>query len=204
MKNFSNTLVPPLLLLLAVMVAAAAAIKFTDDRARDAARHLTAQQTQLREAQSRVQKSGAEKEMIARYLPDYRNLATLGFAGDEKRINWLDALRNANQKGALFGINYEIAAQQPYPYAAALAPGQMNVMQSIMKLRFPLLHEEDLPKFLQYLAEQNAGVFIVDQCTVRRTATGAIQTTRFQPNMNAECQLAWITARPAGGAEAPQ
>ena len=201
MKNLSHSLMLPLLLLLAVIGVAAAAVKFTDDQARDAARKLAAQQTQLRDAQSRVQKSGTEKEMIARYLPDYRKLDALGFTGDERRINWLDAMRNANQKGALFGINYEIAAQQPYPHAAALAPGQMQVMQSIMKLRFPMLHEEDLPKFLAYLGEQNAGVFIVDQCTVRRAASGVIQTSRFQPNMAAECQLAWITARPATGVE---
>ena len=196
----------PLLVLLAVIAAAVAAIKFTDDQARDARTRLTAQQTQLREAQTRMQKSGSEKELIARYLPDYSKLAALGFVGEERRINWLDALRNANQKGAMFGINYDISVQQAYPHAAALAPGQpgqMSVMQSVMKLRFPMLHEEDLPKFLEYLAEQNAGVFIVDQCTVRRgaNATGAIQATRFQPNMAAECQLAWLTARPNAATE---
>ncbi len=196
----------PLLALLAVIAAAVAAIKFTDDQARDARTRLTAQQTQLREAQTRMQKSGSEKELIARYLPDYSKLAALGFVGEERRINWLDALRNANQKGAMFGINYDISVQQAYPHAAALAPGQpgqMSVMQSVMKLRFPMLHEEDLPKFLEYLAEQNAGVFIVDQCTVRRgaNATGAIQATRFQPNMAAECQLAWLTARPNAATE---
>ena len=196
----------PLLALLAVIAAAVAAIKFTDDQARDARTRLTAQQTQLREAQTRMQKSGSEKELIARYLPDYSKLAALGFVGEERRINWLDALRNANQKGAMFGINYDISVQQAYPHAAALAPGQpgqMSVMQSVMKLRFPMLHEEDLPKFLEYLAEQNAGVSIVDQCTVRRgaNATGAIQATRFQPNMAAECQLAWLTARPNAATE---
>ena len=200
MNKFAQSLILPILLLLAVIAAAAAAVKLTDDQARDARNKLSAQQTQLRDAQNRVQKSGAEKEMIARYLPDYQKLGALGFVGEEQRINWLDALRNANQKGAMFGINYDIAARQPYPHAAALAPGQMNIMQSMMKLRFPMLHEEDLPKFFEYLSEQNAGVFIVDQCTVRRAAS--TQSTRFQPNMNAECQLAWITAQPAPTAEA--
>ena len=203
MKKFPSALMLPLLVLLAVIVAAVAAIKFTDDQARDARARLSTQQTQLREAQTRVQKSGSEKELIARYLPDYSKLAALGFVGEERRINWLDALRNANQKGAMFGINYDISVQQAYPHAAALAPGQLSVMQSVMKLRFPMLHEEDLPKFLEYLAEQNAGVFIVDQCTVRRgaNATATIQATRFQPNMAAECQLAWLTARPSAAAE---
>jgi hypothetical protein len=199
MKRLSSTLTLPLLLLLTVLAATVAAVKFTGDQAQAAQGKLTTQQKQMRDAEARVQKSGAEKELIARYLPDYQKLGATGFIGEENRINWLDALRNANQKGGLFGINYEISAQQAYPHTALLAPGQIKVMQSVMKLRLPLLHEEDLQKFLHHVAEQNAGVFVVDQCTVRRASSA--QTTRFQPNMTAECQLAWITAQPAIVAE---
>ncbi len=199
MKNFPKALLLPLSVLISVIAVAVSAVVFTSEQTRTAQRKLAAQQTQIREAQTRVQKSGSEKEVIARYLPDYKKLGTLGFVGDERRINWLDALRNANQKVEMFGINYDVSAQQPYPHAAAFAPGQMNLMQSLMKLRFQLLHEEDLPKFLDYLSEQNAGVFVVNQCSVRRATT--TQTTRFQPNMAAECQLAWITAQPSASAE---
>ncbi len=202
MKRLSHSLILPSLMLLAVIVATAWAIKFSSDQSGAAQRKLTAQQALLREAQSRVQKSGAEKELIARYLPDYQKLGALGFVGEEQRINWLDALRNANQISALFGINYDIAVRQAYTHAALLAPGQMNVMQSVMKLRVSLLHEEDLPRFLDVLAAQKVGVFLVDQCTLRRTAS--IQFARFQPNMNAECQLAWITAQPAAPAMPPE
>lgn len=195
MKNLRETLVLPIVLLAVVIAAAAAAIKLTQNQVRAADARLATQQKQLKDAQSRVQKSGTEKEMIVRYLPDYRKLDELGFVGAERRIQWLDALRNANQKGAMFGITYDIAAQQAYPHAASFSPGQISVRQSVMKLRFPMLHEDDLPVFLQNLAEQNAGVFIIDQCTVRRA--GAPQVARFQPNMNAECQLAWLTAQPA-------
>lgn len=195
MKDFFKGLALPLLLLLVAVGATIAGVKYTGDQAGTARQKLTTQQAQMREAISRVQKSGAEKELIARYLPDYRKLAALGFVGDEQRINWLDALRNANQDGALFGISYDIAARQAYPYAALFSPGQMNLMQSVMKLRFPMLHEEDLPRLIESLRAQNAGVFFVDQCTLRRAAN--TQTTRFAPNMTAECQLAWITAQPA-------
>jgi hypothetical protein len=198
-KRLSNTLALPLLLLLAVLAAVTATVKFTDDQAQVAQNKLATQHTQMRDAEARVQKSGSEKELIVRYLPDYKKLQALGFVGDEQRINWLDALRNANQKGGLFGINYDISARQAYPRAALLAPGQLLITQSLMKLRLPLLHEGDLQTFLQHVAEENAGVFMVDQCTVRRAST--TQTARFQPNMTVECQLAWITAQAAAIAE---
>lgn len=192
MNRAPPTLMLPLLVLLVTLTAAVAAVKFSGDRAEQARHEYEAQRAQMREAQARVQKSGAERDLIVRYLPDYRRLDVLGFVGDEQRINWLDALRTANQKGGLFGINYEIGARKPYPNAATLNPGGINVMQSLMKVRFSMLHEEDLPNFLANLAQQNAGVFLVNQCTIRRS--GQTQTTRYLPNMNAECELAWITA----------
>jgi hypothetical protein len=194
MKPLRNSLMLPLLVLLATLAAAIAPVKFTVDSVDGARRNLDTQRAQLREAQTRVQKSGTEKDLIARYLPNYQKLDALGFVGDEQRINWLDALRNVNQKGGLFGINYDIAAKIPYPHAAALGASQINLSQSVMKLRFQMLHEGDLPKFFEYLAEQNAGVFIVNHCSVRRA--GAAPAARFQPNMSAECELAWITAQP--------
>ena len=115
-------------------------------------------------------------------------------SGEEQRINWLDALRSANQKVGLFGVNYDISARQSHPNAGLWNPGQMRVLQSVMKLRLPLLHEEDLLNFMEALREQNAGVFLIDQCAIRRASSA--QTTRYQPNMTAECQLSWLTTQP--------
>lgn len=199
MKALFNGLTIPLLILLATLAAAVALAKFTSDSVAFAQRNLDTQRAQLRDAQTRVQKSGTEKDLIARYLPNYQKLDALGFIGDEQRINWLDALRNVNHKGSLFGINYDIAAKKAYPNAAALGAGQLNLSQSVMKLRFQMLHEGDLPKFFEYLAEQNAGVFIVNQCNVRRTSVAP--PPRFQPNMSAECELAWLTAQPPSATE---
>ncbi len=194
MKRLSNSLLLPFLVLLAALAAALAVVKTTAGSVAAAQRRFDAQHAQLIAAQTRVQKSGTEKELIARYLPNYQKLDALGFVGEDQRINWLDALRNVNQKGGLFGISYDITPKKAYPYAAALGGSQLNLSQSVMKLRFQMLHEGDLQKFFEYLAEQNAGVFIVNQCSVRRASITPV--ARFQPNMNAECELAWITAQP--------
>jgi len=194
MTAAKTTLTVPLIVFAAVLLAMVAAVKFSSDKALDAQRLFSTQEAQLRDASLRVQKSGSEKELIVRYLPGYQQLAALGFVGDEQRINWLDALRVANQKGELFGIDYDISPRRRYPLAAALSPGQMNIMQSMMKIRLQLLHEGDLARFLELLSNQRTGLFLVDQCTLRRSAPTL--TMRFQPNLAAECQLSWITARP--------
>jgi len=195
MTPHQPTLTVPLLILISVLLAAIGLVKFTMDQVDAAQQKFSAQQAQLRTAQTRVRESGMEKELIIRYLPGYRQLAASGFVGEENRINWLDALRVVNQKGDLFGVDYDISPRRPYPLASTLAPGQMNVMQSMMKLRFQMLHEEDLPRFFELLSQQNAGLFMLDQCTVRRTAS--TPSIRFQPHLTAECQLSWITTQPA-------
>lgn len=183
----------PLLVLLAVALAAAAAIYYTDQMTTVARRQLAQQQSQLNDARTRLQKSGDEKSIIESHLDRFRQLQRTGFVGEEQRIDWLDGLRLSNQQADLFGVDYQIDAQKPYPYSADFSPGQISLNQSVMKLRFRLLHEEDLMRFLGALTRQGAGVFTVDQCTMRRVDTGGV--IRFQPNVAAECELAWITAR---------
>jgi hypothetical protein len=186
----------PMLALLVVALAAWAAISYTGGLLAQAEQRLVQQESQLRHARERLYRSGEERALIARYLGPYRDLQRAGFIGDEQRIHWLDALRMANQRAQLFGIDYQIGPQQPYPYASELNAGQIALSQSIMKLRMRLLHEGDLPRFFSALEEARAGIFLTEACTIRRIDhQGAI---RYQPNLVAECELAWITARPTG------
>lgn len=190
-----NALRGPLLLLVLMIAAAAGAIYYTHLLHQQAQTALVRQQNQLREAQTRMQRSGDEKSIIIQYVDQYRQLQQSGFIGDEQRINWLDALRIANERTDLFGVNYEIGVQQAYAFAASLNPGQIALRQSVMKLDFRLLHELDLLRFLDALRAQGTGLFHLDQCLLRRTElSGAI---RYQPNITAKCELAWLTATPA-------
>ena len=189
----------PLIVLLAVLVAGALAIYYSDRLKKAARQQLTQQQGLLKEARTRLQKSGEEKDIIVKYLDDFRRLESSGFIGEEQRINWLDGLRLANQQADLFGVDYQIGTQKPYPYAAEFNPGQIMLNQSLMKLNFRLLHEEDLMRFLAALARQGGGIFTVDQCVIKRLNTGGV--IRFQPNIGAECDLSWITAKVGANAD---
>jgi len=190
----------PLAILVAVLAAGAALIYFTHQRLQAAQIELAQAETQAKEARVRLQRSGEEKALIERYLGNYVALDQLGFVGDEKRINWVEGLRAANQDARLFGVEYQITPQQPYLFAAELNPGALVLSQSVMRVTFRLLHEEDLGRFLATLARQNVGVFTVNQCKLTRTETGS--AIRFQPNLRADCDLAWVTAKAPPLAEA--
>jgi hypothetical protein len=190
----------PLLALLVVLLAGALSIYYSDRLKAATRQQLAEQQKQLKEARTRLQKSGDEKDIIVSYLDAYRQLERAGFVGEERRINWLDGLRIANQQADLFGVEYQIGSQAPYAYAAAFNPGQITLNQSIMRLQFRLLHEADLMRFLTALSREGGGIFVVDQCNIRRLDTRGV--IRYQPNVTADCDLSWITARV--GAETDQ
>lgn len=184
----------PLAVLVTAISLVAAAVYYTDLLTKKAAAALAQQKSGFQTAQSRMRQSGDEKNTIVQYVDKYRNLEKTGFAGEEQRINWLDALRNANIRAELFGVNYQIGVQHPYPYANEFDAGSIALQESIMKLDMRLLHEDDLLRFLDELRAQQVGLFHVKECTLLRTDRS--ETLRNQPYLSAQCDLVWITARP--------
>lgn len=196
-----KTLHKPLAVLAAVLALGATLVWYTHQQLVAAKATAARAEATLREATLRLQRSGDEKGLIERHLGTYQALERAGFVGAEERINWVQALRDANQEAQLFGVEYQIAPQQPYPYAAEFNPGGLTLQQSVMKASFRLLHEGDLMRFLDALARQRAGLFTVNQCLLQRAGTST--AIRYQPNLRAECDLAWITARPAAPEKKP-
>jgi len=190
----------PLFALAGVALIGALAVYYSGRLMISARQQLAQQQVQLKDARTRLQKSGEEKNIIVRYIGGFRQLERTGFVGDEQRINWLDGLRLANQQADLFGVDYQIGAQKPYAFASEFSPGALALNESAMRVRFRLLHEGDLGRFFDALARQDTGIFTVDQCQLRRIDTGGV--IRYQPNVSAECDLSWITVSVgAGGAQ---
>lgn len=191
MKTLTNSLhklrVP--LAVLAFWLACGATAVILTDRNLDVARQRTEQhERQLRDARLRLQKSGEEKAVILRYLPEYQALQKQGFIGAEQRINWLDGLRTANSGTGLYGVEYQIGAQQPY--ANQTETSSLPFQQSLMKVKFRLLHEEDLMGFFSALNDQRVGTFALNECLIERMDAEAVMAN---PSLRAECELAWIT-----------
>ena len=100
-----QTLRNPLIALVLVAIVGAIAIYHTDRMKKAAAQQLSQQQALLKDARTRLQRSGEEKDIIVKYVDAFRQLQSDGFIGDEQRINWLDGLRLANQQADLFGVD---------------------------------------------------------------------------------------------------
>jgi hypothetical protein len=131
-----------------------------------------------------------EKLLIERYRDAYEKLRRGGAIGPEQRVNWLDALRAANQAVQTLGVDYQLSQQAVSPLK--IDSGGYKLLQTTMKVDIKLLQEEDLQNFLRELDAQQAGLYLLQSCTLSRSATSAF-SVRFEPKLGAQCELAWLS-----------
>ncbi len=203
MANDWRALRNAILTLAAILLLAIALVFFSHRELVQARTLLKNKEIILHEAQERLHKSGEEKDKILRYRAEFIALQQRGFIGEEQRINWVDALRGASLGLKMFGINYQIEAQQPYAAPVAPDAGSYRLRQSVMKINMGLLHEEDVLRFVNALAEQQSGVFTLRECSMQRQGSARIENVRVQPHLQADCSLAWLTISEANPGIAP-
>jgi len=153
---------------------------------------LKIQQSLLDTARQRYQSSGSEKDMITEYLPKYQNLINKGFVGEERRIEWVDALRAQHKEYKLFGIKYSISQQEDYKPSFVASLGSFVLHRSIMKLDLDMLHEGDILKLTESLAAKNITPFVLRDCEIMRLNSATI-FNQLIPNLHANCELDWLT-----------
>lgn len=189
----------PLLVLGIVIILSAVLIKYTSSRQTAVEAERLAHASALEDARSRFQRSGDERELILRYLPDYQKLQQSGFVGGERRIEWIEGLRASNKKAGLFGVMYQMDVRKPFPLLGEGNPIAPSLRHSPMKLSMGLVHEGDLMRFLQLLSTQPIGMFFLTGCTIDRPARADAPAPR-QANLGAQCDLSWLTVDTSGKA----
>jgi len=156
---------------------------------------LLNQQNQLNAARQRYQSSGAEKAMITEYLPRYQALIIKGFVGEERRIEWVEALREQHKNHKLFGIKYGISHQEKYTPVFAANLGGFTLNRSVMKLDLDMLHEGDLLQLTESLNTKNTAPFILRDCEITRLNPAGQISNQLIANLHAQCELDWLTLR---------
>ena len=186
------------LLALAIAVAGSIAmVTFSSNQRSQSEKQYRNQLTALQDARTRYQRSGDERETVTRYLQAYRQFEKIGFIGAEQRLNWVEGLRAANAQAGLSGVDYQLTAQEPYPFVAKDNPVGDRVKQSRMRLSFGVLHEGELTRLFAALSAQQPGLFVLNSCSLDRAGRQGAPVPR-QANLTAECELSWLTINPKG------
>ena len=143
-------------------------------------------------AETRLQQVRSEEEEIRGKAALFVKLRDAGIIGPERRLDWTELLASQQQQQRLPGLDYEFSPQTPLD---ATANGGYGYYKSTMKLRLQLLHEEDLLRFISALEQRASALVVTRSCKLNRLPTPAGSAVT---QLNADCELDWITARKNG------
>jgi len=130
-----------------------------------------------------------EKRDIRNFQPRFIELRARGLIGAEKRLEWVDAIRQVQEQRRLLPLSYEVEPQQNVQLSSALDLGDYQLQGSRMRLHMDLLHEMDLFNFLADLHQRS--FFAVQDCTIKRL--GRAVGAQGGPTLGADCTLNWVT-----------
>ena len=139
-----------------------------------------------------------EEKLLQEYFPQFVSLYNRGIIGREKRLNWIEALRQSGEKIKLSGLRYSINSQEEFNPEFPVNYGGYTIYRSSMELNLGLLHEGDLFTLLNYIDKKAEGSYTISECTFNK-AGGQIVFEKNQTNITATCVLNWLTIDLANG-----
>jgi hypothetical protein len=181
----------PLLAALVLVAAGSALIWAGGEALRSSQARLAAAQTERRVNVERLARIAEEEREVKQKLDVYRQLGQLNILGEERRLEWADAITRIRTQRELLDLRYRVERQK----LLASAPGKpvnVDFFASTMHVEMALLHEEDLLRFLADLRNSGNAFYAVKRCALARTgqaATGVSMT----PRLRAQCEIDLVT-----------
>lgn len=177
---------------LMLLVAGAALIWFVGQSRHAAQLELNAAQADRAQNGQRLARIAEEEREVKEKLEVYRNLKRLNIVGEERRLEWADAMSRIRTQRELLDLRYRVERQKLLVSLAG-NPGNVDFYASTMRVDLALLHEEDLFRFLGDLRNSGNAYYSVKRCAVTRTGQPATAGTIMAPRLRADCDIDLIT-----------
>jgi hypothetical protein len=181
----------PLAILLALLAAGAAGIVWIRSEQRSVDQQIAGARADRTKARERLTRIAEEEKEVNDKLAVYRRLKELNIIGEERRLEWADAMTRIRTSRELLDMRY-IVERQRQLLSVAGKQASVDVHASTMKVDIALLHENDLLNFLRDLRDSGNAYYSVRSCQVTRTGTAATGAS-IVPRLRAICEIDLIT-----------
>ena len=181
----------PGLVAAALLAAGAGLIWGANESLRGAKQGLGAAQAERMQNSERLARIAEEEREVKEKIEVYQQLKRLNIIGEERRIEWADAMTRIRAQRELLDLRYRVERQRPLVSIPG-KPGNVDFYASTMKVSLALLHEEDLMRFLADLRNSGNAYYAVKRCAVSRTGQAATGTG-IVPRLRADCDIDLIT-----------
>ena len=175
-----------------VLLAAGSALVWGSAQSHAAAkRQLDAAQAERRQNTDRLARIAEEQREVSEKLDIYKQLKALNILGEERRLEWADAIARIRMQRELLDLSYRIERQRLLKSLPGKPEG-VEFLASTMRVQLALLHEEDLLRFLADLCASGNAYYAVRACSLSRTGQAATGTT-ITPRLRGDCEIELIT-----------
>lgn len=152
---------------------------------------LEAERQELASIEQERRELISRREAREEFSATYRQLAASTIVGADQRLQWVQALRSSAASLGLPYLRYTTGPQEVFSAPWLVAGISAPVFDSPMDLQLGLVHEVDLLRLLDKLAE-SPGLFHVRSCKLERLERNTAAESN-QANLNGSCQLAWFS-----------
>jgi hypothetical protein len=156
-----------------------------------AQRDFAATQAERRQNAERLARIAEEEREVSEKLDVYKQLKSLNILGEERRLEWADAITRIRTQRELLDLSYRVDRQRLLKSVPG-KPGSVDFFASTMRVQLALLHEEDLLRFLADLRASGNAYYAVRSCNLARTGQAATGTT-ITPRLRATCEIDLVT-----------
>lgn len=181
----------PLLACIVLLAAGSALITWTQGRRAVEARALGEARVERLRARERLTRIAEEEREVKEKLEVYRRLKQLGILGEERRLEWADAMTRIRTDRELPDLRYRVERQRSIASVPG-KPGSVDFYASTMHVDLALLHEGDLMNFLADLRRSGNAYYSVRQCSISRLSQGS-GGAGLAPRLRATCEIDLIT-----------
>ena len=187
------------LLAILLLIAAGALGYWSQQRAHLANTERATAENQLQQIDKRLRQVRTEEQEIKQRTSLFQQLEKSGMTGEEKRLEWIELLRDLQRQLRLPGMNYEFGPQLTLEKVDGAA---FAYHSSHLRIKLHLLHEEDLLNFLEQLQQRAKSMVLVRSCRVSRS-TASNDPGAGLAQLSAECDMEWVTLRRSTGGKQP-
>jgi hypothetical protein len=181
----------PVLLCLAFIGAGFALMHAIDKSLAVELERLAAVQAERKQNAERLARIAEEEREVKEKLDVYQQLKALHILGEERRLEWADAISRIRAQRELLDLRYRVERQQLINTLAG-KPANVEFYASTMRVELALLHEEDLLRFLSDLRASGNAYYAVRRCAVTRSGSPAA-ALNIAPRLRADCTIDLIT-----------
>ena len=144
------------------------------------------------QSRERLARISDEEREVKEKMQFYQRLGQAGILGEERRLEWADAIARIRTSRELLDLRYRIEPQKLL-LSVAGKPAGVDFYVSTMKLELALLHEGDLLAMLADLRESGNQYTSVQRCTLTRSGLSPATAPSLASRLRAQCEVNLIT-----------